>query len=278
MDATFSLLLPDLSLDLSDAPEAIESTVRDIRGHGVLESFTALDSYGSLASLPIANDNVFDSFFQQLVTSRYAIPISAIGDPTQADVVMNAIRFQHGIIEAQFLSSNYRIDMNSLNATDNTTQVLIPTLFDNSTSGGSARYSATVTYPFGRSRVVQDPTATAVLEALLLSILILLILGWCLGSSEPVLARSPSSVASILGLLAGGDVLEHLYDGGSEPLCWDDVKSRLGEESKFYLGWDPSNTNENFERRRFGIWIIRKNGGATSRPPPATTAEGRTLI
>lgn len=253
VDATFSLFWPDLILDLVHAPEAIESTVRAIRGYEVIDTLRSRDLYSGLASLPVVTGTVFDSFFQQLVTSRHAIPISAIRDPTQADVVMDAIRLQHGIIEAQFLSSNYRVDINSSSVTQNATSVLHPTLFNDSTSG----YSATMTCPFGRHRVVQDPTATAILEALLLSILILLILGWGLGSSEPSLPRNPSSVGSVLALLAGGNILEHLYDGGPEPLCWDDVKCRLGKDTKFYLGWNPSNANEEVVQRRFGIWIAR---------------------
>lgn len=257
VDVKFSLSWPDMSLDLVHAPEAIESTARAIRGHEVIDTFHSRDFYSGLASLPVVNESLFDSFFKQLVTSRYAIPVSAIGDPTQADIVMDAIRLQHGIIEAQFLSRNYRVNMNSSNATENATSVLHPTLFNTSTSGDSAEYSATMTCPFGSRRVVQDPTATAILEALLLSILILLILGWWFGSSEPSLPRSPSSVGSILALLAGGNILEHLYDGSPEPLSWDDVKRRLGEDTKFYLGWDPSNANEEVEQRRFGIWIAR---------------------
>lgn len=258
VDVTFALVGPDLSLDLSDAPAIDESTVRDIHGLGVLDSFDSNDLYEGLASLPITNHILFDPFFQQLVTSRYAIPVSAIGDPTQAGIVMDAIRRQHGTITAQFLNSNYRIDINSSTVMDNASAVLNPTLYNHSTSDCSARYSASVTYPFGRHRVVQDPTATAILEALLLAILILVAMGWYWGSREPLLPRSPTSVGSILALLAGGNVLEHLYDGGPEPLSWDDVKDRLGEDYKFYLGWDPSSTNEEFEQRRFGIWIIKR--------------------
>lgn len=255
--AELTLLWPDLSLDLADAPKTIESTVRNIRDHGVVDLFSAWDFYDDLASLPVSNDNLFDPFFQQLVTSRYAIPLSAIGDPTQADIVLNAIRFQHGIIEAQILSNNYRVDINSPRVKENPTAVLIPTISNNSTSNDSTSYSAILTYPFGRQRVVQDPTATAILVALLLSISILLIMNRVFGSNEPALPRSPSSVGSVLALLAGGNILEHLYDEGPEPMDWNDVKTRLGEESHLYLGWDPSNTDEEFEQRRFGIWIIK---------------------
>lgn len=100
------------------------------------------------------------------------------------------------------------------------TAVLIPTLFTDLISGDLARYSATMMYPFGRHRGVQGSTSITVLKALLPSILVLLTMG-----------RSPSSVGSI----AGGDVVVNLYDGGPAPLCWDDVTSRLGKDSKVYL-------------------------------------------
>lgn len=252
VDVTYSLLEPDLiRLDLLDAPAPIESTARNIYWNWTLGVFI----YEGLASLPTTNHSLFDTFFQQLVTSRYAIPISAIGDPTQADMVMDAIRFQHAIVKAQFLNSDYRIDVNSSTAMGNTSAVLNPTLFNQSTSDGATRYLATLTYPFGSHRVVQDPIATAVLGALLLSILILVTLGWYLSPREPALPRSPSSIGSVLALLAGGNVLERLYDEGSEPLCWDDVKSRLGKDSKLYLGWNTVNGGGGEEQRRFGIWI-----------------------
>lgn len=255
VDVTLSLSEPDLTLDLSDEPATIESTVRDIGGPGFSDSLPASLFYQDLASLPTTDDSLFDPFFSQLVTSRYAIPVSAIGDPTQADIVLDAIRLQHGIIEAQFLNSNFRVDINSPTAMENASALLIPMLFNQPIPDGTARYPATVTYPFGNHRVVQDPTATAVLEALLLGILTLVMLGWYLGPSEPALPRSPSSVGSLLALLAGGNLLERLYDGGPEPLCWDNVKSRLGKDSKLYLGWSSLNRDEGVEQRRFGIWI-----------------------
>ncbi|KAG8158510.1 hypothetical protein KVR01_011632 [Diaporthe batatas] len=255
VDVTISLLEPDFRLDLSDAPAIVESTARDIREDSFMGLSHLDGSYYGLASLPITTHGVFDSFFRQLVTSRYAISISSIGDPTQAEIVMDAIRLQHGIIEAQFLNSNYRTDMDSSNAINNASALVIPTLFNQSTSNGASRFPATVTYPFGSHRVVQDPTATAVLGALLLGILVLVILGWYLVPNEPALPRSPSSVGSLLALLAGGNVLEHLYDGGPEPLCWDDVKCRLGKDSKLHLGWNSLNGDEGDDQQRFGIWI-----------------------
>lgn len=254
VDVTVSLLEADLRLDPSVAPQAIESTVRDIVGYGALESFNSL-LYSGLAPLATTADTIFDTFFKGLVTSRYAIPVSAIGDPTQNGVVMDAIRLQHGVIQAQFLSANYRIDIGSPNATANATNVLIPTLFDGSTTKNSTTYPATVIYPFGRQRVVQDPTASAVLGALLLSILILSALGWWFGPQEAALQRSPTSVASVLALLAGGNLLEHIYDEGPEPRSWEDVESRLGKDSRFYLGWGPLSDDGDSTARRFGIWM-----------------------
>jgi hypothetical protein len=253
---SLSLLQVDMSLDLSNAPKPIEATARRIK-----EYDSYVDPYGSrvydyLASLAISNKTLFDSFFRQLLTSRYAIPSFTIGDPSQSQVVIDAIKFQHGIVHAQYLSANYRMDINSRNITENITGILRPDVFFNATSGKPAEFPAVLTYPFEKHRVVQDTTATAVLEALLLSILILSILGWWLYPTISALPRSPTSVASVLALLAGGNLLEHIYDGSSDLLCWEDLESRLGKDSRFYLGWGPSTSDED-SQRRFGIWMVK---------------------
>lgn len=262
--ATVSLFEKDMSLDLSNAPRTIETTARYIQEYAV-DDYSTRRLLTYLASLATGGDPLFDTFFQQLVTSRYAIPISAIGDPTQTQAVIDAIKFQYGVIYAQFLSANYRIDIMSPNITDNKTNVLMPSLFYNATSGKPAEIPASLTYPFGRHRVVQDPTATAILEVLLLSILIISILGWWLHPTKAALPRSPTSVASVLALLAGGNLLEHIYDGSPEPLCWEDLESRLGKNSRFYLGWDPSTSGKSSSQRRFGIWMINERNQECSR-------------
>lgn len=256
--ATLSVLGADLSLDLSNPPKAIETTARNIPDYDSVASYTGSDLYDDLAAPATTGGPLFDIFFQQLVTSRYAVPMSAIGDPTQSQIVMNAIQFQHKLVHAQFLSKNYRIDITNPAVRDNKTNALMPSLFYNASSGEQVKFPAVMTYPFGRHRVVQDTTATAILEVLLLSILILSIMGWWLHPTKAALPRSPTSVASVLALLAGGNLLEHIYDGSPEPLCWEDLESRLGKDSRFYLGWDPSTPGQSSSERRFGIWMINE--------------------
>lgn len=262
--ATISLFEKDMSLDLSSVPRTIETTARNIQEYKPVDYYTSTLLSRCLASLATGGDHLFDTFFQQLMTSRYAIPISTIGDPAQSQEVIDAIKFQYAVIYAQFLSANYRIDIMSPNITDNKTNVLMPSLFYNATSGKPAEIPASLTYPFGRHRVVQDPTATAILEVLLLSILIISILGWWLHPTKAALSRSPTSVASVLALLAGGNLLEHIYDGSPEPLCWEDLESRLGKDSRFYLGWDPSTSGKSSSERRFGIWMINERNQESS--------------
>ncbi|ETS75935.1 hypothetical protein PFICI_12879 [Pestalotiopsis fici W106-1] len=232
----------------------------EIFRHGTLASFDRKTLYDRIAPLAAPNDTLFDNFFAALVTSRYAIPISIISNPTQSKVVIDAIRLQHGIIEAQFLSANYRVDMNSPKATENATNVLIPTLLNGSTTGNSTNYPATVTYPFGRQRIVQDHTATTILEVLLLTILILSALSWWFGPREAALPRSPTSVASVLALLAGDLYVapSKTYANGTRTDCathisGSDYQSDISNTT-FSSNWDLAITVFSITYAELNLW------------------------
>lgn len=297
VDVVVSLRGPQLQLDLTRPPRPIESTSRPVEIHvhnERLPNITDIDSaflYESivhkyvvapLASLPVrSNDTtiIFDNFFKQLVTSRYAIPISTIGDRSQAEIVKEAILFQHGIIAAQYYSKHYRMDVETpLNGTSGDGDTYFPTISSASpsTGGDTGVYRGTATDPYGKRRVVQDPASTRVVEALLLTTLALSLLGWLLGPRNAVLPRSPTSIASVLALLAGGDVLEHLYRGdanGDAQGGWEsleDAKLALPPDCKFWMGWGPPpasgrapDEEDNKGRRRFGIWVLRDRGEET---------------
>ncbi|KAI0182093.1 hypothetical protein GGR52DRAFT_568296 [Hypoxylon sp. FL1284] len=265
VDVAVSFVGPRLQLDPSQPPRPIESTSQS---YDVYHP-TAEDLYAGLASLPWrGNKSLLDSFFEQLVTSRYAIPISDLGDPSRAQTVKDAIAFQHGIIEAQYLSQFGR-----LNAISQPGNLSVPTLFPSLSTRAPTKdtgaYPAVAEDPYGRQRLVQDPTATRVAEALLLAALALSLLGWCLGPRKPVLPRSPTSVASVMALLAGGDILGHVYrdgegGGGGNWQTIEDARAALPKDSKFWLGWGPPGTSTEEKKRRFAIWMASNPGETLS--------------
>lgn len=269
LDVVVSYLGPDLVFDESSPPEPIESSVRrlpDTRNgsNRVLADMFSLWkgwSWDNLGSLPPPNKTLMDSFFQQLVTSRYAIPVDYLGDPAQVTAVENAIIFQHGIIAAQCISRSFPLDVGFDNRTGAPNVTLFPALsnqHDGSVDTGV--YGATATDSHGTQRVVQDPVATRLLQVLLLATFALTLAGWVLGAWKPVLPRPPTSIASVLALLAGGDVLEHMYGGGKRDcLTLEEAMSRFDEDCSFRLGWGRGNDDGPDAPQRFGIWVVQNS-------------------
>ncbi|KAI0012194.1 hypothetical protein F4779DRAFT_569791 [Xylariaceae sp. FL0662B] len=272
IDVVAPFLGPQLHLDPSNPPQPDESTVQLIPvqmnfpngGLSTMADVFPDTLYDFLASLPPGrNDTVFDPFFEQLVTSRYAIPISTIGDPSQAAAVRDAIVFQHGVIAAQYYSANFRVSVEvPENGTNGSAQAIFPSLSNSSSDSNTGVYPGTAVDPYGRRRVVQDPASTRVVEALLLATLALSMLGWGLGPRKAVLPRSPSSVASVLALLAGGDVLEYMYkDGDAQWESLEDARLVFPEDCGFWMGWGPPGISKEENERRFGIWMVKNQGG-----------------
>ncbi|KAI2641531.1 hypothetical protein GGS26DRAFT_7212 [Hypomontagnella submonticulosa] len=211
--------------------------------------------YDSLASLPPrSNKTLFDPFFEQLVTSRYAVPISFIGDLSHAEAVRDAIIFQHSIIAAQYYS-DLRTPVESPNGSTNP---IFPSLSSRSAANDTGVYYGTATEPYGTRRLVQDPTSTRVIQALLIATLVFSLLGWYLSPRGEILPRSTTSVGSVLALLAGGDILEYMYKDGDRH--WEkieDVKAIFPKDCKFWMGWGPLGATNQEAEQRFGIWMIR---------------------
>lgn len=260
---------PNLVVDEREPPWPIESSVRripDPRNRSLVDSENS--SMFSLwiespqeprGSLTPPNKTVMDPFFQQLVTSRYAIPLDYIGDPAQVAAVENAIIFQHGIFAAQFISRNLALNVSFESGAGVPNVTLFPTLsIEQDDVVDTGVYKATALYIRGAESVGQDRIATRLLQALLLATFALTLAGWLLGAWKPVLPRPPTSIASVLALLAGGDVLEHMYGGGKgDCLTLEEAMSRFCEDCSFRLGWGRGNDDGPDAPQRFGIWVVQ---------------------
>lgn len=255
LDVNTSLIGSDLNIDLEHPPKPLEDTKRVSTANlGVYGNFWA---YLFLAQMPIDAAYLFDPFFSMLVSSRSAIPVSMLGDPTKANVVADAIQLQHSIIQTQIMYAN----RDSANTTNATLVNLLPNVQD----GNDARtFAATVTEPTSRLRVLQDAVSMRILEALLLVSLLLLILGWVfIPKANALPDRSPTTIANMVALLAGGNILDILPEE-SERLSSEDVKKSMGRETTLWMGWGiiphveeqiTDNENENdTEVSRFGIF------------------------
>lgn len=258
VDVETNFLGANLSIDPLNPPRPIEETVRDSTASAVMVWYKMMYFY--VPSIPNPNTRLFSNLFAMLTSSRWAIQPSELGDPSRNSDVAAAIRFQNSILMAQALNSRR---VNAINYT------LSP-------DANMSRHSfpATVTDDAGRRRVTQDPVSTRVLEGLLLATAVLLVMGWVFLPRADVLPdRSATTIASVLALLAGGNLLDFpVADAARRGV--DGIQRRLSEGNKFWLGWGlvpdeegiaMGNENENGVRR-FGIYAITSDEEKRSLP------------
>ncbi|TGO42975.1 hypothetical protein BHYA_0004g01010 [Botrytis hyacinthi] len=252
VDTTF--IGTNLTIGSENPPHPREDTASDS---------TVINGYLDVASWysDVATENtpqLLSNVFSLLVTSRWAIPVSNLGDPSKNQIVADALRFQTGIVVAQVLNTN-RVLANNTNAT------LAHAPLDLHDGSDARTFNATATDPAGRQRVVQDAASTRIIEALLLVSLLLLILAWVSLPKANVLPdRSPTTIASVIALVAGGNLLDFLSKD-VESLSYDDIVKAFGEETQFRMGWGllpdvegeaTGNHNENGVSR-FGVFGVR---------------------
>lgn len=97
--------------------------------------------------------------------------------------------------------------------------------------------------------------STYILEGLLGAVLVLTLASWALAPRPDVLPRSPTSIANILSLAAGGNLLELMADKKGS------LHSRsFFDNYRFWLGWRtvPSTAEgrDGHGQKRFSIWVL----------------------
>jgi len=244
-----------LDIDVRKPPRPRAETAR----HWVLwnESSTRGYLYDDLATV---NADALEPFFQLLTVSPWAIPKSDLGDPSASGKVVDAIKFQHGIIQAQFLT-NLRKPADVSNAT-----LVDPKPGDND---AQPTFVAEVTAADARRRVVQDVLSTRVLQGLLGGTVLLLVVSWVFTRNTAVMASSPTTIAYRVALVAGGNLLELLPDN-AQARKPDEMAAALGRDTRFRMGWTSapgedgklSGTESEGGAGRFGIYGVRSTSTA----------------
>ncbi|KAI1330789.1 hypothetical protein F5Y16DRAFT_424255 [Xylariaceae sp. FL0255] len=230
VDVAVNFIGVSLAISETQPPVPIEPTARN----STFDSVSPGLAFGWSVNIT-SPSNALDKFFSILTTSRWAVPISMLGEPGETKSVAKAIKFQWGLIVANFLVSNCRVPAATTNAT------LGPNPPVDLTDGNDARsYPVTVTDPIGVRRMIQDATSTRILEALLLGILVLAAISWVLAPNAALLPRSPTSIANTIALLRGGNMLACLPTdptalGGDKDALRSHYRE-LGVEG-FRMGW-----------------------------------------
>ncbi|KAI8954279.1 hypothetical protein F4801DRAFT_595692 [Xylaria longipes] len=219
VDVFTSFIGADLTIDPGNPPvpnEAYNTTATNDHEEISYELLPTRSRYGML-----------DEFFSTLITSRYAIPSEYLRDTSRAESVQDAIIFQHSVIQAQIMNSGPRAPPESTNV-----------FARGSAKNDAIAYHANMTKAIGQVRVVQDVASTRILQALLAAILGLSLVSWALMPQTRILPREPTSIASIMALLADGNVfrllptesqlmeekeLEYLFRGITFKMGWVEV-------------------------------------------------------
>lgn len=248
VDVKLTFRGPELAIDSLWVDDA--SARRTSFGEALISSAyrVPLFSYKTLRGIfSNSRPQLFDGFASMLTTSPYALTPEDIGDPDKAQQVEDAIKFQFGILQTQYFHISARCTANSTNAT---LPNYVATSPENATD--ALTYPAVVTVPNGNHRVVQDPMSTYILQGLLAVVLVLTLVSWAFSLRPGVLPRSPTSIANVLSLATGGNLLEFVVknaDGG--PPDEDSFDKYI-----FWLGWRKVSMSDGVEQERFGIWVL----------------------
>lgn len=265
LDVATTFLGPSFDIDPEHPPRPLEQTVRlssiPQRNRGPNAISTQEFIYNAIANMPSGTDNL-DSFFSTIVTSRWALPRQLLGLPTASTTVRDSIKFHHGIILAQLLSTN------RLPATETNATLANPQPGDNE---ATLVINATATEPDARRRVVQDSTSTRIMQALLGATLVLLVINWVWNRGDAVLGGSPTSLAMRMALVSGGNLLDVLPSGAEWIGNKEMEKTLEGETTMFWIGWGKGEDVEGREKggenegggSRFGIFRMPGDGKPT---------------
>lgn len=207
------------------------------------ESAVALASIGEIwliADDPwiwmATNDTNFDHLFNIIMNSRYAVPVSYLGDITRDSTVADSILFHYRVLMAQHINSNWRFENYTMANLDSPEPEYLPV-----TTNATTVFNATAYDPAGQNRVVQDIPSTRILQALLAATLICCGVNWCLMRNISVVPRSPTSIANVLALLADGNLDDFLPTHGACNMSLDEIsRDCFGEDALFSLGWGTS--------------------------------------
>lgn len=248
VDVNLTLRGPELAIGSVHVDDASARQTSFGEGLSIGIGVPSLFPYVDIRSMfNTSQPQLFDGFASVLTTSPYALTPEDIENPEKAQQVEDAIKFQYGILQTQHFHTMDRCEANRTNAT-------LPNYAATSPEDitDALTYPAVVTIPNGNRRVIQDPVSTYILEGLLAVVLALTLVSWAFSLKPGVLPRSPTSIANVLFLAAGGNLLQFIVkntDGG--PPSRD-----LLDKYIFWLGWRKVPDSDEGERERFGIWVL----------------------
>ncbi|KAI0814425.1 hypothetical protein GGR55DRAFT_631833 [Xylaria sp. FL0064] len=217
VDVFTSFISADLEIDLTNPPVPDEATAKKT-------PTSWNDREEVYFYFPNGPSGQVEGFFNTLTTSRYAIPHEHLADTSKAEIVQDAVVWQHSILRAQLMNFNSRVTPEAKNSSTRASETSFATT-----------YQANMTEAVGQVRVVQDVASTRILQTLLAIVLILSLISWALMPRTKILPREPTNIASVIALLVDGNIFEVLPT--TSQLMDDAETKRLFNGVTFKMGW-----------------------------------------
>ncbi|KAK3312733.1 hypothetical protein B0H66DRAFT_379885 [Apodospora peruviana] len=235
LDVTVAWKNQDLVIDETHPPIPNEATARNYP-----YSFLTCDieTFVGMNHLPLGDagpngvvigsrneTHLLDNLFWRTLTwSKWGIPREYIRSPEHAEEVAEAVKFQHRMLMAHFVSQR------------NTTRKSFDqaSSFDQYIPPSPTPITAILT-DYTSLRLTQNANSTYFVVSLLASIGLLMAAS--LWATRPSLPKNPMSILSMASYLADSNVFDYL--GGQRDRGWPEEKDleRLFHDKRFAMGW-----------------------------------------
>lgn len=243
-DTTFTL--PDLAIDSARPPIPDESTAKVISdGTAASSKYRKYHLENSFKNEVVGTElqpnsayTRLDNFFTLLVNgTRSEDPATLVG-PDNEDRLINAVQHLYRLYMAQAISLNMRQDMGDTSISKS----LVAATEDPNASTTPAResassYTVTVTN-LKRTRLKQDRTSKLLLQ---ITMGVCLLLGalacLTLGDICHVLPHNPCSIAGVMSLLAGSEIVSGEGERKVIPRGAEWMSDKEWEKKKVWEGW-----------------------------------------
>lgn len=241
---------PAFQIDEAAPPSPVDASARIAE---VTDEFF-LDQYssGSLVETLRASAKIFrpdleispyvDEFFQAILYGADGTPIEDLIGEQNADNLISKMERVWNQNMAQAIRKYHSPPLDALDASQ------APAVEYMNTPMNGTIFDAT------RLRLMQSPTSTRILEAVLLMIAICAMVSLLLNRDMKVLPKDPGSIAAKMSLFADSELIakvQHIQPWNWDTSTWKDVV----EGSLLSLGWWEGDSDSG--RRRFGVDIGR---------------------
>ncbi|GAP88897.2 putative reductases with broad range of substrate specificitie [Rosellinia necatrix] len=240
-----------MTVDIDKPPKVDFSTGVDLGSFVYMNGSDPYGDYYPVGSGSLSTDTTNwtaqDTFFNLLLHSRYALPLTYLRNADNVTAVEESILFHYKILLGQNLNANGRF-AGPPTGPEDVGYRLFPGLNE------TIALNATVRDPIALNRIMQDPASTRILQALLGITLVCIATNWYLMHNAIALPRSPTTIGNWMALLADGNLNDYLPANAAHMPLKDLSRWYFGQNAKFYFGYRESPSTG---QQVLGIYVVK---------------------